>query len=67
MLVGATGSGKSTLIDGFANYLFGVHWEDDFRFTLLNLEREDRERLQDQVFIIYTSLIVLIQVGKNIN
>ena len=64
MLVGATGSGKSTLIDGFANYMFGVNWEDDFRFTLLNLEREERERLQDQVFIFYTSLIVLIQEGK---
>ena len=48
MLVGATGSGKSTLIDGFANYLFEVNWEDDFRFTLLNLEKEEMKSLTDQ-------------------
>lgn len=49
MLVGATGSGKSTLIDGFANYLFGVNWEDNFRFTLVDLEHEEERRLKDQV------------------
>lgn len=49
MLVGATGSGKSTLIDGFANYLFGVNWEDNFRFTLVDLEHEEKRRLKDQV------------------
>lgn len=49
MLVGATGSGKSTLIDGFANYLFGVNWEDDFRFTLVDLEHEEKGRFKDQV------------------
>lgn len=49
MLVGATGSGKSTLIDGFANYLFEVNWEDNFRFTLVNLEDEEKRRHKDQV------------------
>ncbi|XP_048731385.1 uncharacterized protein LOC125648384 isoform X1 [Ostrea edulis] len=48
MLVGATGSGKSTLIDGFANYLFEVNWEDPFRFTLVDLEHEEKRRLSDQ-------------------
>ncbi|XP_062594333.1 uncharacterized protein LOC134255803 [Saccostrea cucullata] len=48
MLVGATGSGKSTLIDGLANYLFEVNWEDNFRFTLVSLEHEEKRRLKDQ-------------------
>lgn len=44
ILVGATGSGKSTFIDGIANYLFHVNWEDNFRFTLFNLEHEENRR-----------------------
>ena len=59
MLVGATGSGKSTLIDGFANYLFEVNWEDEFRFTLLNLEKEERKRLTDQVQISLYFLVLI--------
>lgn len=41
MLVGATASGKSTLVDGIANYVMGVHFDDPFRFTLIQLEKEE--------------------------
>ena len=38
ILMGATGSGKSTLINGMVNYILGVEWTDSYRFTII---RED--------------------------
>uniref|UniRef100_A0A3B4UY97 Fibronectin type-III domain-containing protein n=1 Tax=Seriola dumerili TaxID=41447 RepID=A0A3B4UY97_SERDU len=34
ILLGATGSGKSTLINAMINYIVGGEWKDHFRFTL---------------------------------
>ena len=34
MLVGATGAGKTTLINGMVIYIYGVQWADDFRCQL---------------------------------
>ncbi|KAL4009751.1 hypothetical protein ACER0C_003603 [Sarotherodon galilaeus] len=45
MLLGATGSGKSTLIDGMINYIVGVEWEDSFRFKFIN---EDQSKSQSE-------------------
>lgn len=57
LLVGATGTGKSTLIDGIANYVLGVNWEDTFRFTVLNLENHERKRSENQVNIFSIPII----------
>ncbi len=34
LLVGASGSGKTSLINGILNYIFDVEWTDPFRFQL---------------------------------
>lgn len=45
-LVGATGTGKTTLVDTFTNYILGVTKDDPFRFTVK--QEEDREKEKDQ-------------------
>ncbi|KAG8127244.1 hypothetical protein E2320_014172 [Naja naja] len=34
LVMGATGCGKTTLINGMINYILGVQWENNFRFKL---------------------------------
>ncbi|XP_026230639.1 uncharacterized protein si:ch73-170d6.2 [Anabas testudineus] len=45
MVLGATGAGKSTLINGMINYVLGVEWKDSYRFKLVN---EDQLKSQTE-------------------
>ena len=55
MLVGATGAGKTTLINGMANYILGVQWDDDFRFKLIaEPNSQDQSKSQTTCITAYT-------------
>ncbi|XP_039592045.1 uncharacterized protein LOC120515261 isoform X2 [Polypterus senegalus] len=53
MVLGATGSGKSTLINGMFNFILGVQWEDDFRFKLIH-EETSRSQAESQTSAVTT-------------
>ena len=38
MLVGETGIGKTTLINAYINYIFGINYVDDFRYKIINVQ-----------------------------
>ena len=54
MVVGATGAGKSTWINGMANYVLGVKWKDPFRFKLVNDEIGSQAHSKTKEIIAYT-------------
>ena len=55
MVVGATGSGKTTLINGMINYIFGVQFNDPFRFKLIvEYNQTSQAHSQTQTIIAYT-------------
>jgi GTP-binding protein EngB required for normal cell division len=53
LVLGATGSGKSTLIDAMVNYMLGVEWNDDFRFKLID-EPADKSQAHSQTDLVTT-------------
>lgn len=56
MLLGATGSGKSTPVDGIINYVTCVRFDDPFRFTLVQLEEEEK-KTHNQVYFVFLGFI----------
>ncbi|XP_067865877.1 uncharacterized protein [Heterodontus francisci] len=47
MVLGATGAGKTTLINGMINYILGVEWKDNFRYKLID-EGTGRSQAESQ-------------------
>ena len=55
MVLGATGAGKSTFINGLANYMMGVKFEDTFRFKVVTDEgSRSQTHSQTQTITAYT-------------
>ena len=46
MMLGATGSGKTTVINGIFNYVIGVEWDDLYRFRLVDESSQSQGRSQ---------------------
>ncbi|KAI7793934.1 hypothetical protein IRJ41_009432 [Triplophysa rosa] len=57
MMIGATGAGKTTLINSMINYILGVQWKDNFRFILID-EGKQKSQAESQ-----TSAITAYQIN----
>ena len=48
MMVGATGQGKSTLINRMINHIFGVKYTDDVRYKLVAEEKNHKLKVRQE-------------------
>ena len=44
LIMGQTGTGKTTLVDSFINYLLGIEFYDKFRYKLVDERKLAEER-----------------------
>ena len=67
MLVGATGSGKTTHINSMINYYFGVEYEDNFRFKLITEEDNGKRNQAHSQTSWITAYTILHQKGFKVD
>eukprot|EP01084_Bolivina_argentea_P246658 412760_1 len=48
MIVGQTGAGKTTLINSMMNYIYGVEFDDPYRFRLIQEKPKDQGQAESQ-------------------
>uniref|UniRef100_A0A3Q2CUC6 AIG1-type G domain-containing protein n=1 Tax=Cyprinodon variegatus TaxID=28743 RepID=A0A3Q2CUC6_CYPVA len=54
LVLGATGAGKSALINGMINYILGVKWEDPYRFKIVDDgEKKSQAHSQTSLVTVY--------------
>ncbi|XP_073334416.1 uncharacterized protein [Pagrus major] len=53
LLVGATGTGKSTLVNALVNYTMGVKWEDEVWFQIVEEDKRNLSICQTSDVIVY--------------
>ncbi|XP_073334418.1 uncharacterized protein [Pagrus major] len=53
LLVGATGAGKSALVNALVNYTMGVKWEDEVWFQIVEEEKKRQSASQTSDVIVY--------------
>lgn len=53
IVMGPTGAGKSTLINGMINYILGVQWTDPYRFKLIHEEPKSQAESQTSEVTVY--------------
>ncbi|KAJ8254154.1 hypothetical protein COCON_G00207660 [Conger conger] len=53
MMLGETGTGKSTLINVMVNYILGVEYQDDIRFEIIKEEERSQTESQTTAVTVY--------------
>ena len=57
LIVGSTGSGKTTFLNGISNFLYGVEWEDACRFKIVREGSDGNKKVANNQAISQTDYV----------